>query len=156
MFVGFWTNMVNRFNNLQPQQVARNGPLPGAELSQPGLPVLYLVSGRALDTPEGQKPYQAVFDTLRSGSGPTAIAAIEGAGPLDYQDYPLTHPIYSFLLPGQKDIRQVSEDPIGDTASIIGNFASLLWEQAEIGALPRYAISGSLYVESKGLPGFRL
>jgi len=156
MLLRSWTNIVNRFNRLWPQRVARKGPLPGAELSQPGLPVLYLVSGRALDIFEGQKPYRAVFDTLRSGSGPVALAAIEGAGPLDYQDYPLTHPIYSFLLPGQKDIRQVSEDPIGDTASIIGNFASLLWEQAEIGALPRYVISGSLYVESKGLPGFHL
>jgi hypothetical protein len=156
VFARFWANIVNRFNNLKPQRVSRSGTLPGAGLSQPGLPVLYLVSGRALDVTEGQKPYQAVFDTLRSGSGPAALAAIEGAGPLDYQDYPLTHPIYSFLLPGQKDIRQISEDPIGDTASIIGNFASILWEQAEIGALPRYAISGSLYAESKGLPGFRL
>jgi hypothetical protein len=156
VFVRFWANTVNRFNNLKPQRVVRNGPLPGAGLSQPGFPVLYIVSGRALDVSEGQKPYQAVFDTLRSGSGPVALAAIEGAGPLDYQDYPLTHPIYSFLLPGQKEARQMSEDPIGDTASIISNFATILWEQAEIGALPRYAISGSLYVESKGLPGFRL
>jgi hypothetical protein len=117
---------------------------------------LYLVSGRALDVFEGQNPYQAVFDTLRSGSGPAALAAIEGAGPLDYQDYPLTHPIYSYLLPGQETARQISEDPIGDTASIIGNFASILWGQAEIGALPRYAISGSLYTESKSIPGFRL
>ena len=156
IFVRFWANIVNRFNNLKPQRVVRNGPLPGAELTEPGLPVLYLVSGRALDVTEGQKPYQAVFDTLRSGSGPAAIAAIEGAGPLDYQDYPLTHPIYSYLLPGQENARQISEDPIGDTASIISNFASILWEQAEIGSLPRYAISGSLYAESKGLPGFRL
>jgi hypothetical protein len=156
VFVRFWAKIVNRFNNLKPQQVVRNGPLPGAGLTEPGLPVLYLVSGRALDVTEGQKPYQAVFDTLRSGTGPAALAAIEGAGPLDYQDYPLTHPIYTYLLPGQETARQISEDPIGDTASIIGNFASILWEQAEIGALPRYAISGSLYVESKGLPGFRL
>jgi len=155
-FTRFWANIVNRFNDLKPQRVARSGALPGAGLSETGLPVLYLVSGRALDVAEGQKPYQAVFDTLRSGSGPAALAAIEGAGPLDYQDYPLTHPIYSFLLPGQEDVRQISEDPIGDTASIISNFTSILWEQAELGALPRYAISGSLYVESKGLPGFRL
>jgi len=147
----FWANVVNRLNDLKPKRVVRSGPLPGA-----GLPVLYLVSGKALDVSEGQKPYQAVFDTLRSGSGPAAIAAIEGAGPLDYQDFPLTHPIYSYLLPGQENARQMSEDPIGDTACIIGNFVSILWEQAEIGALPRYPISGSLYVESKGMPGFRL
>ena len=154
--VRYWAGIVNYFKNLQPQQVVRSGLLPGAGLAQPGLPVLYLVSGRALDLPEGQKPYQAVFDTLRSSSGPAAIAALEGAGPFDYQDYPLTHPIYSYLLPGKENPRQISEDPIGDTASIIANFASILWEQAEISSLPRYAISGSLYAESKGLPGFRL
>ena len=162
MFARFWAGIVNRFDNLKPQRVARKGPLPGAGISQPRLPVLYLVSGRALDPFEGQShPYRAVFDTLRSSPGPSAIAALEGAGPLDYQDYPLTHPIYSFLLPGQDNARYVhqsvkSEDPIGDTASVISNFASILWEQAEIGSLPRYAISGSLYVESKDFPGFRL
>jgi len=156
IFLRYWANVVNRLNDLKPKRVVRTGPLPGAGLSEPGLPVLYLVSGRALDVSEGQKPYQAVFDTLRAGSGPAAIAAVEGAGPLDYQDYPLTHPIYSYLLPGQENARKKSEDPIGDTAGIIGNFASILWEQAEIGTLPRQAISGSLYVESKGMPGFRL
>jgi len=156
----YWANIVNRLDNMRPQRVSRSGPLPGAELSGRGLPVLYLVSGRALDTSQGQKPYQAVFDTLRFGSGPVAIAAIEGAGPLDYQDYPLTHPVYSFLLPGLKGAQQSAAlqgtDPVGDTAGVMGNFASFLLEQAEIGSLPRQAISGRLYVESKGLPGFRL
>jgi|TergutMp193P3_1026864.scaffolds.fasta_scaffold22969_2 hypothetical protein len=151
-----WGNFLNRIEHMRPQQVSRSGPLPGAELASGGLPVLYLVSGRALDAPQGQKPYQAVFDTLRSGSGPVALAAIKGAGPLDYQDYPFTHPIYSFLLPGQKDTPQLSENPIDDTAGIIGNFASLLLEQAEFNPPPRHTISGSLYVESRGLPGFRL
>jgi len=146
-----------RLNDLKPKRVSRTGPLPGAGFLDGGLPVLYLVSGQALDVAEGgQEPYQAVFDTLRSGTGPAAIAALESAGPLDYQDYPLTHPVYTYLLPGQETARQRSENPIGDTASIIGNFTSYVWEQAETGVLPRYAVSGSLYVESKGMPGFRL
>jgi len=155
-----WANIESRFVNLLPRRVSRSGPLPGAGITFRGLPVLYLVSGRALD-PKGQKPYQAVFDSMRSGLGRVAIAAIQGAGPLDYQDFPFTHPIYSFLLPGQKGAEK-SEDPIGDTAGIIGNFASYLLEQAEdveemgVNIPPRYPISGSLYVESKGLPGFRL
>jgi len=154
-----WAGIINRLINVLPQQVSRNGPLPGAGISFRGLPVLYLVSGRALD-PKKQKPYQAVFDSMRSGLGRVAIAAVQGAGPLDYQDYPFTYPIYSFLLPGQKGA-QKSEDPIGDTAGIIGNFATYLLEQAEqveemgVGIPSRYTISGSLYVESKGLPGFR-
>ncbi|MDR0457314.1 MAG: hypothetical protein LBH20_11610 [Treponema sp.] len=155
-----WTGMVSRLAHVLPQRVNRSGPLPGAGISLRGLPVLYLVSGRALDSKK-QKPYQAVFDSLRSGLGRVVIAAIQGAGPLDYQDFSFTYPLYSFLLPGLKDA-QKSEDPIGDTVGIIGNFASFLLEQAEdaeetdITIPPRYDISGSLYVESKGLPGFRL
>jgi len=155
-----WANIKTRLINALPRRVNRGGPLPGAGITFRGLPVLYLVSGKALD-PKGQKPYQAVFDSMRSGLGRVAIAAIQGAGPLDYQDFPFTHPLYSFLLPGQKGAEK-SKDPIGDTASVIGNFASFLLEQAEdveeigVNIPPRQTISGSLYVESKGLPGFRL
>ena len=114
----------NRLQDMKPRRVAREGVLPAA-----GLPVLYLLSGRALDTDKGQQPYQAVFDTLRHGSGPVALAAVESSGPLDYQDYPLTRPVYSFLLPGQKGAEK-SESPVSDTAAIIGNFAVFLLVQA--------------------------
>jgi len=160
MILRQWVNIKTRLVNLLPRRVNRGGPLPGAGITFRGLPVLYLVSGKALD-PKGQKPYQAVFDSMRSGLGRVAIAAIQGAGPLDYQDSPFTHPLYSFLLPGQKGAEK-SKDPIGDTAGIIGNFASFLLEQAEdaeetgVSIPSRQTISGSLYVESKGLPGFRL
>ena len=114
----------NRLQDMKPRRVIREGTLPAS-----GLPVLYLVSGRALDTDKGQQPYQAVFDTLRQSSGPVALAAVESAGPLDYQDYPLTRPVYSFLLPGKKGAEK-SESPVSDTAAIIGNFAVFLLEQA--------------------------
>jgi hypothetical protein len=141
-----WANIIRRLNSLWPQQVTRTGPLPDT-----GLPVLHLLSGKALDIPAGQKPYEAIFDSMRSSSGPIALAAIEGAGPLDYQDFPVTHPIYSFLLPGLKDAEK-SEDPISDTAAIIANFASMLLDQEEYNLPPSHPISGKLYLESKGLP----
>jgi hypothetical protein len=143
---------INHLHRLQPGRVERTGRLPGG-----GIPVLYLVSGRALEDGKGQKPYQAVFDALRIAPGPAAIAAIESAGPLDYQDFPVTHPLYSFLLPGLKGAPQ-NGNPVGDTASIIGNFASYLLEQAgqKHNIPPRQTIGGNLYIESKGLPSFRL
>jgi hypothetical protein len=101
---------------------------------------------------KGQKPYQAVLTSFRTGSGPAALAAIEGAGSLDYQDYPVTHPIYSFLLPGLKTA-QKSINPVSDTASIISNFASFVME---FESPPRYAISGRLHFEGKGMPRLRL
>ena len=140
-----------RLRNMGPQRVIRTGPLPGT-----GLPVMYLVSGRALDASRGQKPYQAVYEAMRSGSGPAILAAIESAGPLDYQDYPYTHPLYSLLMPGLRSAKK-SDNPVSDTAVVIGNFTVYLLErtrQAEIGSPSRRAIDGSLAVESKGLPGF--
>jgi hypothetical protein len=154
----YWTIVVNYFNSIRPQGISRSGPLPGDGNSDNGLPVLYLISGRALDSP--QKSYQAVFDALRSGSHPVALAAIQRAGPLDYQDYPVTHPLYSFFLRGQKGAQkntdQRHEDPVSDTAAIISNFTSFLLNRSKGTTPNRHSINGSLYVESKGLPGFRL
>jgi hypothetical protein len=144
----YGTEVINHLIDMLPRRVNFTGPLPSA-----GLPVLYLVSDRALDTSiRGQKPYQAVLISFQTSPGPVALAAIEGAGSLDYQDYPVTHPIYSFLLPGLKTA-QKSENPISDTASIISNFASYV---LETNAPPRYALSGKLHLESKGLPRLRL
>jgi hypothetical protein len=169
-FMQSLTDIVDRFPGFFSKTLKRAESLPSANR-----PVLYLVSGRALKYPlldygSGKNPYQAIFDTLHSASGPIAMAAIEDAGPPDYQDFPLTHPVYSFSLPGKKD----AINPVSDTAGIIGNFASLLLEQFKqpepedddlqpsetaiapigappISAPPRSTISGRLYVESWGL-----
>lgn len=120
-----WTNIANWFRDLRPQRLSRTGPLP-----ETGLPTLHLVSGRALDADRGPRAYQAIFDALRFGGGPVALAAIESAGPLDYQDYPLTQPMLSFFMRGLRNAPR-SENHIGDTAGIIGNFASFLLEQRQ-------------------------
>ena len=156
-----WRSFSNSLNALKPFQVYRTGPLPGengVSETQRRIPVLYLVSGRALvNNPKAQKPYQAVFDTLRDGSGPIAFAAIDSTGPLDYQDIPFTHPVMSFLLPGMKGVKK-SENPVADTAGIINNWTSYLLEQTgmEFVIPPRQYIIGNVYVESKGLPAFGL
>jgi hypothetical protein len=157
-------DIVDRITNLSPKTLKRAESLPSANL-----PALYLVSGKALKYPsldygQGKNPYQAIFDTERLASGPIAIAVIEDAGPLDYQDFPLTHPVYSFALPGLKT------NSISDTAGIIGNFASLLLEQSSVQAEPesddawrpasvippRSPINGSLYVASKSMSWLKL
>jgi hypothetical protein len=142
--------LVNFFNGMQRRQVERKGPLP-----QAGLPVLYLVSGNALDLEKGQQPYRAVFDTLDSNPGPVVLASAESAGPLDFQDFPLTHPVYSFLQPGLKDAKR-SNTPIDDTAGIIGNYANFLLERSGDPGLSKTPVNGSLSVQGKGLPGLRL
>jgi hypothetical protein len=156
----YWTDFVNWFFGLMPQQVSRKGPLPHA-----GLPVLHLVSGRALEDGKRQKPYRAVFDSALLGPGPVALVAIESSGPLDYQDFPLTHPVLPFFRPGLKGA-QKEGNPVKDTASIIGNFASLLLERTQTAngpddgpdakIPPLSPIGGRLYIESTHMPWLRL
>ena len=159
-------DIVDRLMGLLSKTLKRTESLPSANL-----PVLYLVSGMALNYPllyygNEKNPYQAIFDTLYSAPGPIAMAAIEDAGPLDYQDFPLTHPIYSFELPWLKD----TSNSISDTASIIGNFTALLIEQSSVqtependdtlqpvmSIPPRSPISGRLYVENKKMTWLKL
>jgi len=165
--------VVDRLTDLLPKTLKRTKAL----LPSANLPVLYLISGRALNYPlldygKGKNPYQAIFDTGRLSSGPIAIAAIKEAGPLDFQDFPLTHPVYSFSLPGQLSD---AINAISDTAGIIGNFASLLIEQSvqqtqaepaepEDDELrlpvtnipPRSPINGDLYFESRSMSWLEL
>jgi hypothetical protein len=90
--------------------------------------VLYLVSGRAWDQRPGKNRYGAVFETLRNSPYPAALAGLEGAGPLDYTAYPLSHPIYPALFPGLGK-RAAKGTALADTVvTIMTNFAAALPE----------------------------
>jgi hypothetical protein len=153
------------FDGLKARRVTGLGALP-----RPGFPTLYLVSDRALAASFGEKllqnPYRAVWETIRAFNGPVVLAAFDGAGPLDYCDYPLTHPIYSILFPGRNKDAKKSANPIQDTVNLIGNFAVMLLEQEAANsadtppAAPLFTIpvhqplNGGVYIERKGLPNF--
>ena len=116
------------FGGLKPRRISGIGPLP-----RPGLPLLCLVSGRAVAAETGgrtgENPYQALVETLRNSSHPATLAAISGAGPLDYTGYPLSHPLYSFLFP-DRETRVPGDDLLTSTVNVIGNFAVELLEQS--------------------------
>ena len=150
-------------------------PMEPRWLPQPDIPVLYLVSDRAFTEQAGkdyvsrktpQNSYQAVLDTFKNSSGPAALAAFEGAGPLAYSDYPLTHPAYLYLFPGQMKNALKSKTPVADTAGFVGNFFLMLLKQADTAGvnddfiyapivLPeKRIISSAALIERKTLPEF--
>ena len=156
-------NIAARFRALKPEQT---GGL--ADLPKPGLPVLYLISDNALHDRKRQLPYQAVLKIQRTYSPvPSALAALAGAGPLDYCDFSLTFPVYSFFFPGWK-YEEKNKNPVEDTASLIGNFSLMLLERESSGAsgeapppftpniiLPeKRRVGGKVYIENRGLPEF--
>jgi hypothetical protein len=89
---------------------------------------LYLVSDRVLDENPGKSPYEAVYAVLNNAPGPAALICLEGAGPLDYTDYPVSHPVYSALFPGLGKKGRKGRDQVEATLRIMGNFAALLPE----------------------------
>jgi hypothetical protein len=99
---------------------------PGA-VEAPAIPLLYLVSDRAFEEQDGGD-YGALFAGLRSARHPAALAALEGAGPLDYGDFPAEYPLYSVLFPGGPAHRfggLFTRNPLEDTAAIIARFCGL-------------------------------
>ncbi|GHV91260.1 hypothetical protein AGMMS50268_17630 [Spirochaetia bacterium] len=127
----------NWFAGLKPLKITGPGNIP-----QSGVPTLYLMSDRALDTKNRQKRYGAAFQILGESSGPAAFAALGGAGPLDYFDYPAEYPLYSALFPGLAKAplnRGFPPEFVEKTAGIITNFAAsvLRAPPAETGLLPR-------------------
>jgi len=119
------------------------------------VPVLFIVSGRMLDYQEEENPYKNVLEEFHFTSGPVALAAIENAGPFDYQDFPFTHPIYSFFFSGKQSVKK-EENSVKDTINLFSNFAFFLLERDGHQFSPPGRINGSLYVESKAMPGLRL
>jgi hypothetical protein len=119
-----WTGVQNRFINLKPLKISGFDPPP-----RPAVPVLYLVSDRVWEGP-GKNRYGAVRETLRNSPRPAALVSLDGAGPLDYTAYPLSHPIYSALFPGLEKTAWAGTDLTEAVITVMANFAAALPEPA--------------------------
>jgi hypothetical protein len=95
-------------------------------LPEPVVPLMFLMSDRILAQGPGQNRYAAVYSVLRNSRNPAILAAIEGAGPLDYSAYPLTHPVYRVLFPPLGKSALKGNVLIDDTVTVITNFAALI------------------------------
>ncbi|MDR0998553.1 MAG: hypothetical protein LBL70_05750 [Treponema sp.] len=93
---------------------------------RPRFPVLYLASDRAFNFEPAEGDYAAAYALLRGSANPAVIASFEGAGPLDYTDYPADYPLFSSLFPGRIRTGLPGGDFTGRTADLIANFAALL------------------------------
>jgi hypothetical protein len=92
---------------LMPEKIGGPG-----EPQSPGIPVLYLVSGWALEEKTARRDYAALFAALRNSPGPAALAVLEGTGPLDYSDFPVEYPLYRALFPGPRAAGRAGGFPV--------------------------------------------
>ena len=103
--------------------------------------------------------YEASYRILQNSVSPVILAALEGAGPLDYSDCPAKYPLFSALYPGRRKDTPKNRDFFQSTASLISNFAAILMENVPANipsALPqtlvpqKTGVRGNLHQESRG------
>jgi hypothetical protein len=137
------TAVLNWLGGLAPLKINGLETLP-----RPRFPVLYLASDWAFSLKPAEKDYAAAYALLRGSANPAAIASFEGAGPLDYTDYPVDYPLYSALFPGRGREGFLGGDFTGKTADLIANFAVPLLQNTGT-ALPKAARrEGDLHLET--------
>jgi hypothetical protein len=125
----FRINLRNRLRSLRSLKISGL-----AEPPETGKPILLVVSDRAFGTEaeEAGSVYGALFQVFtRTVSGPRLLAAVPGAGPLDYSSIPVTKPLYSLFLGGKEKKIRAGEDYPAKTAGLIAGFASSVLKAEE-------------------------
>jgi hypothetical protein len=152
-----WTNVTRSvsswFSRWKPLKISGVGTVP-----RPEVPALYMVSDKVRDPRRRDGRYAALFQTLHNTGKPALLAAIPGAGPLDYSDVPEKFPLYRVLFPGTGQSVWRTRNYIEKTATLMTNFAALFYDQPLDGSfvpLRREKLEQDLYLEAGGAWNFR-
>jgi hypothetical protein len=95
----------------------------------PEIPVCLIVSDQIQSVKYQDGRYAALIRVFRTTTAPVVLAAVSGAGILDYSDVPEKYPIYSVLLSGQNGEAWTRTGYIPGTAALIINFAASVLER---------------------------
>jgi hypothetical protein len=114
-----------------------------------GYPLLLLASDRILDGSPGRQ-YEAIRLCMESALSPVILAALEGAGPLDYSDFPLRYPLVSAFFPGRRRGAFVPREAAAAAASLIARFAfrALEAENPDLQGVPP-ELPANIHIESR-------
>jgi hypothetical protein len=123
-----------------PQKISGIGTLPRNDI-----PVLFILSDRVLYSRDRERRYLSILEIFRTGLNPVALAAVPGAGPLDYSDVPEKYPFLRLLFPGDQAPLWSREDYAPGTASLISNFASLFMGT---GGLQKTVLDRNIYIDT--------
>jgi dienelactone hydrolase len=161
-----WAGITRWFSRWRVQKITGVGEIP-----RPQVPALYMVSDKALVPRHRDGRYAAVFRALEGSREPAVLAAIPGAGPLDYSDIPEKFPIYRILFPGRKQRLWETRNFTRETAGLITNFAALFLDDSPAvpsrvlpGVVPqvvpqvilrRENLAKDIYLEAGGVWNFR-
>jgi hypothetical protein len=146
-----WTGITQWFSRPPPPKITGLGVIP-----RPEVPVLYMVSDKALVPRHRDGRYAAVFRALQGSREPAVLAVIPGAGPLDYSDIPKKFPFYRVLFPAEKQSLWETRNFTRETAGLMTNFAALfLDDPPDVPLIRRENLAKDIHLETGGAWNFR-
>jgi hypothetical protein len=108
------------------------------QIIEPSTPVLFIASDNAREAKYSSR-YIALLRYFEAARSSSLMVSVQGAGPMDYSDFPLRYPLISAIFPGQRTLADNSFEPPAGCASIITGFAAdiLRIERVESSTLNR-------------------
>jgi hypothetical protein len=145
-FQSVWRGINFRLGELRPKKITHIENIPSLSA-----PMLFLVSDRIRLPLYQEDRYRTILEVFKKTEHPAMIAALNGAGPLDYSDIPAKYPLYARLFPGHARSSRPSQDYAPLTASLMVNFAlSVLSNSPSAASLSRQPIpEAELYLETR-------
>jgi hypothetical protein len=120
----------------------------------PEAPLCFIVSDQVQNVKHQNGRYGALIRVFRTTTAPVILAAVSGAGVLDYSDAPEKYPIYSVLFSGQGRKAWSRADCVPGTTALIINFAASVLERENTDGGPSLSRKPldveSLHLESRG------
>ncbi|MDR0642267.1 MAG: hypothetical protein LBG07_07400, partial [Treponema sp.] len=153
-FRSLWAGISAWVTNAESHKITGIGAGPNPEA-----PLCFIVSDQVQNVKHQNGRYAALIRVFRTTTAPVILAAVSGAGVLDYSDAPEKYPVYSVLFPGQGRKAWSRAGCVPGTAALITSFAASVLERENTGdsglLLPRKTISGeNIHIESRGAISF--
>jgi hypothetical protein len=117
------TDLGGRIAGLGPKKITAIAALP-----RPAIPILFILSGRVLDPRYRDSHYGTILGSFRGAGAPAFLAAVPGAGPLDYSDGPEKYPFLRVFFRGGGEAVWQDQECVPGTVSLMANFAAALLE----------------------------
>jgi hypothetical protein len=147
-FQAFWAEISARAAAAGSRKITGIGAVPN-----PQAPLCFIVSDQVQNVKHRNGRYAAPLRVFHTTTAPAILAAVSGAGILDYSDVPEKYPIYSalFSVRGKKAWSRAGSVP--GTAALIINFAASILERENTGGGPSLSRkpldAESLHLESR-------
>lgn len=140
------TGIQGFFQRIKPRVLKQIGEVPVLNK-----PLLILVSDTVKDMKQRDSRYATLVRVMHQAQSPAVLAALTGAGPLDYSDIPVQYPLYSVLMGSKGNKVRNPAYYTESTAALIYNFIcsieKLQEDYLDVSDCTPIPVSGDVYFE---------